>query len=186
VLGSQGSVVPLLKEQIAAGGPVTITHPEMARYFMTIPEAVELVIQASTMGKGDEIFMLDMGEPLKIVDLATDLITLSGLRPHIDIEISFVGMRPGEKLSEELHLNAEIADNTNHPKIMVARHMPFDAEQFRQKLAELRRAVAEHNEAAALRLIPELVPEYHRQVVRTAPFELPLAPLAAAAVAVAD
>jgi FlaA1/EpsC-like NDP-sugar epimerase len=185
VLGSQGSVVPLLKEQIAAGGPVTITHPDMARYFMTIPEAVELVIQASTMGQGDEVFMLDMGEPVKIVDLATDLITLSGLRPHVDIEIAFIGVRPGEKLSEELHLHAEIADTTSHPKILVAKHARFDAERFRAKLAELRRAVTEHNDAAALRLIPELVPEF-RPRSRTAPVELPARAELVAAAAVAE
>ncbi len=183
VLGSQGSVVPLLKEQIAAGGPVTITHPDMSRYFMTIPEAVELVIQASTMGRGEEIFMLDMGEPVKIVDLATDLIRLSGLRPNVDIEISFVGVRPGEKLSEELRLNTEIADLTSHPKIMVARHTRFDADRFRQKLSELRRVVAEGNEAAALRLIPELVPEFQRHVIRALPVEPPPSPRAAVAAA---
>jgi FlaA1/EpsC-like NDP-sugar epimerase len=163
VLGSQGSVVPILKEQIAAGGPITITHPEMTRYFMTIPEAVELVIQASAMGQGDEVFMLEMGEPVKIVDLASDLIKLSGLRPGIDIEVVFTGIRPGEKLSEELYLNAETADRTTHPKILVARHTPLETVGFDDKLAELRRAVAANDEAAVRRLIPELVPEYRRR-----------------------
>jgi FlaA1/EpsC-like NDP-sugar epimerase len=169
VLGSQGSVVPLLKEQIAAGGPVTVTHPQMARYFMTIPEAVELVIQASAMGQGDEIFMLDMGPPVKIVDLATDLIRLSGLRPGEDIEIVFTGVRPGEKLSEELYLRAETADSTSHPKIRVARHVPLDEAGFAGGLERLRRAVADNDEAAARRLLGELVPEYRRGTL-TAPF----------------
>jgi len=172
VLGSQGSVVPLLKEQIAAGGPVTVTHPDMARYFMTIPEAVELVIQASAMGQGDEIFMLDMGEQVKIVDLATDLIRLSGLRPGEDIEIVFTGVRPGEKLSEELYLRAETADLTSHPKIRIARHMPLDDKRFSAAIEELRRAVNEHDEAEARRLIGELVPEYRRKRTRTSPIPL--------------
>jgi FlaA1/EpsC-like NDP-sugar epimerase len=163
VLGSQGSVVPILNEQIAAGGPVTITHPDMTRYFMTIPEAVELVIQASAMGRGDEVFMLDMGEPVKILDLAKDLITLSGLRPDVDIPITFTGVRPGEKLSEELHLRAETADTTTHPKIMVARHVPLDTEGFLARLVDLRRAVGANDEGLVKRLIPSFVPEYRRQ-----------------------
>jgi FlaA1/EpsC-like NDP-sugar epimerase len=121
VLGSSGSVIPIFKQQIAAGGPVTVTHPEMQRYFMTIPEASQLVLQAGAMGNGGEIFILDMGEPVKIVDLARDLITLSGLRPGDDIEIKFNGIRPGEKLFEQLSTDAEHADKTKHPKIFIGR-----------------------------------------------------------------
>jgi FlaA1/EpsC-like NDP-sugar epimerase len=165
VLGSQGSVVPLLKEQIARGGPVTITHPDMKRYFMTIPEAVELVIQAAAMGRGHEVFMLDMGEPVKIVDLAKDLITLSGLRPGEDIEITFTGIRPGEKLAEELYLEVEKADRTTHPKILVARSAELDLAKLTAQLAELRRAVDAHDEPTVRRLIPELVPEYGQKAI---------------------
>jgi FlaA1/EpsC-like NDP-sugar epimerase len=160
VLGSQGSVVPLLKEQIAAGGPVTITHPDMRRYFMTIPEAVELVLQAGAMGKGDQILILDMGEPVKIVDLARDLITLSGLRPGVDIELVFSGVRPGEKLFEELFLEGENADRTSHPKILTARHQVTARERIPTLIEELRLAVARCDDAAVRRLVPRLVPEY--------------------------
>ncbi|MBX3191400.1 MAG: polysaccharide biosynthesis protein [Labilithrix sp.] len=117
VLGSAGSVVPLFTEQIAKGGPVNVTHPEMQRYFMTIPEACQLVMQAGVMGEGGEIFILDMGEPVKIVDLARDLIRLSGFDPDRDIEIKFTGMRPGEKLFEEIAVDEENVDKTKHPKI---------------------------------------------------------------------
>jgi FlaA1/EpsC-like NDP-sugar epimerase len=168
VLGSQGSVVPVLKEQIANGGPLTITHPDMRRYFMTIPEAVELVIQASSMGKANEVFMLDMGEPVKIVDLARDLVTLSGLRPDIDIEIQYTGVRPGEKLYEELYLEAETADRTTHPKILVATHRPFDAQRFMGRLSELNLAVDRGDVATVRRLIAEIVPEYQSSA-RTLP-----------------
>src|SRR5690606_4625761 len=119
VLGSRGSVIPIFKKQIAAGGPVTVTHPEMRRYFMTIPEAVQLIIQAGAMGKGGEVFVLDMGEPVRIVDLARDLIRLSGYEPDKDIKIVYTGPRPGEKLFEELINDGEAVHRTNHEKIMV-------------------------------------------------------------------
>lgn len=125
VLGSAGSVIPIFREQIARGGPVTVTHPEMSRYFMTIPEASQLVLQAGAMGQGGEIFILDMGEPVKIVDLARDLITLSGLRLE-DIEIRISGIRPGEKLYEEISTDAEHADKTKHPKIFIGRIKPHE------------------------------------------------------------
>ena len=121
VLGSNGSVIPIFKEQIARGGPVKVTHPEMQRYFMTITEASQLVLQAGAMGQGGEIFILDMGKPVKIVDLARDLISLSGFRPDDDIAIEFTGIRPGEKLFEELSTSAEHADKTKHPKIFIGR-----------------------------------------------------------------
>jgi FlaA1/EpsC-like NDP-sugar epimerase len=122
VLGSRGSVIPTFLRQIQTGGPVTVTHPEMRRYFMTIPEAVQLVLQAGAIGKGGEVFVLDMGEPVKIVDLATDLIRLSGLEVGSDIELRFTGTRPGEKLYEELFFDSENALATDHPKVLRAKN----------------------------------------------------------------
>jgi FlaA1/EpsC-like NDP-sugar epimerase len=124
VLGSSGSVVPIFREQISRGGPVTVTHAEMKRYFMTIPEAAQLVLQAGAMGKGGEIYVLQMGEPMKIVDLARDMITLSGLRPGVDIDIVFTGIRPGEKLYEELASEGEDVGDTAHPKIGIWKYRP--------------------------------------------------------------
>ena len=127
VLGSRGSVVPTFLKQIQSGGPVTVTHPDMRRYFMTIPEAVQLVLQAGALGKGGELFMLDMGEPVKIVDLARDMIRLSGLEEGADIAIEFSGIRPGEKLYEEMFFNHEIAEPTEHPKVLRARYGHHDS-----------------------------------------------------------
>jgi FlaA1/EpsC-like NDP-sugar epimerase len=136
VLGSAGSVVPIFQEQIRNGGPVTITDERMTRFFMTIPEAAQLVIQASTMGKGGEIFVLNMGEQVKIVDMARDLIRLAGLKPD-DIEIKFTGIRPGEKLYEELYYNEEEAMPTSHEKLLTAYHRPFDFTEVKRAIDEL-------------------------------------------------
>lgn len=161
VLGSQGSVIPIFKDQIARGGPVTVTHPDMQRYFMTIPEACQLVLQAGAMGRGGEVFVLDMGEPVRIVDLARDLIKLSGLVPDEDIEIRFVGARAGEKLFEELSLSAERMDTTRHPKIFVGHVQLPHWRALARALTELEALVLRGGPAAeALASLQRLVPEY--------------------------
>jgi len=137
VLGSNGSVVPIFKQQIAAGGPVTVTHPEMRRYFMTIPEASQLVLQAGALGQRGEIFVLDMGKPVRILDLARDLIILSGLRPDVDIPIVFTGLRPGEKLYEELSIRGENMAATRHAKIAVWKSTPAEPPQIQKMIDEL-------------------------------------------------
>jgi len=160
VLGSNGSVVPIFKEQIAKGGPVTVTHPEMKRYFMTIPEASQLVLQAATMGQGGEIFVLDMGEPVKIVDLAKELITLSGFKPGEDIEIKFTGLRPGEKLFEELSIKGEDMVQTRHPKIAIWKNIPTDGDKLRIGIQELVAIAQTQDRERIVRKVKELVPEY--------------------------
>lgn len=146
VLGSRGSVIPLFKKQIAKGGPITVTHPDMNRYFMTIPEATQLVLQAGSMAKGGEVFVLDMGEPVKIADLAKDLITLSGLEPGKDIEIKYSGLRPGEKLFEELLTTEEGTESTKHKKIYIAKLNKVNEELLLYILIQLRNRANEDGE----------------------------------------
>jgi FlaA1/EpsC-like NDP-sugar epimerase len=160
VLGSNGSVVPIFKKQIAAGGPVTVTHPEMKRYFMTIPEASQLVLQAATMGQGGEIYVLDMGEPVKIVDLAKELITLSGFRPGEDIEIEFSGVRPGEKLFEELSIKGEDMVPTKHPKIGIWKNIPVDRQTLHDQITELVQIAETQEYELITSKIKMIVPEY--------------------------
>lgn len=160
VLDSRGSVVPLFKQQIARGGPITVTHPEARRYFMTIPESVQLVLQAAALGKGGETFVLDMGEPIKIVDLARDLIRLSGLEEGKDIEITFTGLRPGEKLFEELFLSEEPYTRTGHPKIFVGRNGIHSPNYLTDKVERLIASARTNAPATTLELLGDLVPEY--------------------------
>jgi FlaA1/EpsC-like NDP-sugar epimerase len=160
VLGSNGSVVPIFKAQIAAGGPVTITHPEIRRYFMTIPEAVQLVLQAATMGNGSEIFVLDMGKPVRILDLARNMIRLSGHEPDLDIPIRFIGLRPGEKLFEELSMASDQMRPTCHEKIMIFCGQKMQHAFIQRWISELRVLLGRRNEAAVLAHMREIVPEY--------------------------
>jgi nucleoside-diphosphate-sugar epimerase len=171
VLGSSGSVVPLFRRQIAAGGPVTVTHPEITRYFMTIPEAVQLVLQASAMARGGEVFVLDMGEPVQITDLARQMIQLSGCtvkdaaNPSGEIELKFTGLRPGEKLYEELLISAEDAA-TAHPLIRQAQESFLATPQLEPLLEQLNGAIAQQNDEAAKAVLAQIVPEYRpRQTV---------------------
>ena len=159
VLGSNGSVIPLFKKQIEKGGPVTVTHPDIIRYFMTIPEAVSLVLQAGALAKGGEIFVLDMGEPVKILDLAENLIRLSGYKPYEDIDIEFTGLRPGEKLYEELLMSEEGLQETANKLIHIGKPIEFDDDKFREQLDVLKKA-AEHDSASIRQLVKEIVPTY--------------------------
>ena len=162
VLGSNGSVIPLFEEQILAGGPVTVTHPEIIRYFMTIPEAVQLLLAAGSMAKGGEIFILDMGEPVKIVDLAKQLIKLSGLIPGKDIEIKYTGLRPGEKLYEELLLNEEGLKKTPNDKIFIGNPIQINIDEFFAQLESLKK-IAYNNESDRIKkIMGDIVPTYHR------------------------
>jgi len=159
VLGSNGSVIPLFKRQIAEGGPITVTHKDIIRYFMTIPEAVSLVLQAGAYAKGGQIFVLDMGEPVKIYDLARNLIILSGLKPDVDIEIKCTGLRPGEKLFEERLMAEEGLQKTANGLISVARTIPLDEERLFEQLDRL--SAAAYAETCEMKeLVKELVPTY--------------------------
>ena len=161
VLGSNGSVVPIFKEQIAAGGPVTVTHPEMRRYFMTIPEAAQLVLQSFSIGKGGDVFLLDMGEPVKIADLARNLILLSGLKPDKDIKIEFTGLRPGEKLFEELNLHNESLLPTLHAKIRrYESPSKLEITMLQKQMRELRHIADERDVTRLVPLLRSLVPDY--------------------------
>ncbi|KMT22617.1 nucleoside-diphosphate sugar epimerase/dehydratase [Clostridium cylindrosporum] len=162
VLGSNGSVIPLFKKQIKQGGPITVTHPDINRYFMTIPEAAQLVIQAGSMAKGGEIFILDMGSPVKIVDLAEDLIRLSGLEPGKDIKIKFTGLRPGEKLYEELLMDEEGITNTNHKKIFIGKPGHYSFDDINIKVDSLRN-ILDKDDEKIFELVEEIVPTYSRK-----------------------
>lgn len=161
VLGSNGSVIPLFKEQIKKGGPLTVTHPDIIRFFMLIPEACRLVLEAGTMGKGGEIFVFDMGKPVKIVDLANRMIALSGAK---NIEIKFTGLREGEKLYEEVLNNAENIMPTHHSKIMVAKVREYDYEEAKRNEDELMELSYTHDDMKIVKKMKEIVPEYKSKV----------------------
>lgn len=163
VLGSNGSVIPRFREQIEKGGPVTVTHPEITRYFMTIPEACQLVLEAGNMGQGGEIFVFDMGKSVKIVDLAKKMIKLSGLEPNKDIEIKFTGLRPGEKLFEELLNDHENTLPTHHEKIMIAKVRDNDFEEVKQHMEELFALINSQNNTNIVRKMKVIVPEFKSQ-----------------------
>ena len=177
VLGSNGSVIPRFKKQIARGGPVTVTHPDMTRYFMSIPEACALVLQAAALGDGGEVFVLDMGSPVRIADLAEDLIRLSGLEPGVDVDITFTGVRPGEKLFEELMLEGEGIQQTHHDKIFLGRVAALPHDELVRGLARLAEAAGDGDGALVRELLAELVPEalFKRSaVLRSLPGSRPL------------
>jgi FlaA1/EpsC-like NDP-sugar epimerase len=160
VLGSNGSVIPRFKQQIEKGGPVTVTHPDITRFFMTIPEACLLVIEAGVMGHGGEIFIFDMGKPIKIVDLARKLIKLAGKEPDVDVRIVFTGLRPGEKLFEELVSNTENAMPTYHEKILIANVRQYDFSLIEKRVDKLIKCALQHYTLETVYLMKEIVPEF--------------------------
>ena len=179
VLGSSGSVIPLFRRQIARGGPVTVTHPDMERYFMTIPEAVQLIVQAGALGRSGDVFVLDMGEPVKIVDLAHDMIRLSGKEPERDVRIEFIGVRPGEKLKEDLWGEGESSTTTSHPKILRVASAPVDPSWLDDEVAELERLVETGETVEVVARLAEMIRSPHRLDPKTAAAEAQ-APTAAA------
>lgn len=164
VLGSNGSVIPLFRKQIENGGPVTVTDKRITRYFMTIPEASQLVLQCGAMANSGDLFVLDMGKPVRIYDLAVKMIELSGLRPEIDIEIKEIGLRPGEKLYEELLIKGENLDKTENSLIFIERDKPFSKEDIEEKLEMLRNAVDSNDPSFAIEALKNTVPTYHPEV----------------------
>jgi len=162
VLNSSGSVIPIFRRQIERGGPVTVTHPEMTRYFMTIPEAVSLVVQAGAIGGRGQVYVLDMGEPVRILDLARNMIRLSGKEPETEIPITFVGVRPGEKLHEELWTEGETVGPTSHPKILRAARPPIDVDWLEEELADLERMVERGETLDVVSRLASMLREPHR------------------------
>lgn len=160
VLGSNGSVIPKFKKQIEQGKPVTVTHPDIIRYFMTIPEAVSLVMEAATIAHGGEIFVLDMGKPVRIVALAENLIQMYGKVPYKDVEIKFTGLRPGEKIKEELLMNEEGLQKTKNKLIFIGKQIDIDEENFPKRLRKLRDAARKNDEAVAIKAMHEMVPTF--------------------------
>lgn len=163
VLGSNGSVIPRFEQQISEGGPITVTHPDIIRYFMTIPEACRLVLDAGNFGKGGEVFVFDMGESVKIKDMAEEMIRLSGLRPYKDIDIVYTGLRPGEKLYEELLYDKEMVKPTHNAKIMIGAVKEYNYDQVKDAVINLINMAATRDKMETVRLMKQIVPEFISQ-----------------------
>ena len=168
VLGSNGSVIPLFERQIAENRPLTVTHPDIIRYFMTIPEAVSLILEAATIARGGEIFVLDMGEPVKILTLAENLIRLHGKEPYTDINIVFTGLRPGEKLYEELLMDEEGLRSTAHNRIFVGRQINVNSKEFEEQLKTLKEYAEGNNAEVCVEKLAEIVPTFVHEKKKTA------------------